>query len=178
MNVSKTPAAPSARIHRVAGATTPLAPVPPAYGVPASGKNIDRSTTMSAGVEVSLTTAETWAEAAPFNAGNSRRRLTVRRPVAGRVKTFSSAVPEGVITASGAGSSFTVMLSVLADGLPTRMSSSKVPLLAPSARNQVLADCAAAGRPAPAHSISVNTKRVQKEGDVTGSGAATVAKPA
>ena len=59
--------------------------------------------------------------------------------MAGSVKVFSSVAPAGVMTASGAGSSLTVTLRALADGLPTRMSSSNVPLLAPSARNHVLA---------------------------------------
>ena len=77
---------------------TPLAPVPPAYGVPVSGKNMDRSTTMSAGVTGVL---------------DDRRDLRGRGAVEGRelaadvdgqpsrgpgsVKTFSSALPGGVI---------------------------------------------------------------------------------
>ena len=91
-----------------------------------------RSTTMSAGVVVPATTALTRAELLPFRLKSAPSR-TVRRAVGPSVNDFAGV---GAI-ASDCGSSVTVTVSVEALGFPTRISSVKMPLLAPSARNHV-----------------------------------------
>lgn len=99
-----------------------------------------RSTTMSAGVEVPLTTALTRAELLPFSL-KSLDRFTVSRDVGAMVNVLTSV---GVM-ASDCGSSVSVTVTDFELGLPMRMSCAKLALLAPSARNQVEAPCADAG---------------------------------
>src|SRR5690606_41648023 len=74
--VSNALVAPSARIQRSAACVTPLALCPPAR-VP-SGKYIDRSTTMSAGVDVPAFTAVTSADAEPLRPNSTPSETVVR----------------------------------------------------------------------------------------------------
>lgn len=107
-----------------------------------------RSTTMSAGVEVPLTTALTRAELLPFSL-KSLDRFTVSRDVGAMVNVLTSV---GVM-ASDCGSSVSVTVTDFELGLPMRMSCAKLALLAPSARNQVEAPCADAGGRRQPHRI-------------------------